>query len=212
MLKAVLFDVDGVLVDSSEANIEFYARLLEKAGYKRPPRERIHQQFHLTMWGVIEKLTNSSDSAEIQRIWDMGNDAAMYPSELLKFPDALEGVLGELSRQYDLAIVTSRVKRGVDALYAARDIAKFFKIAVTYEDYVHPKPHAEPLQVALKKLGIQPTEAVYVGDSHVDIESANAAGVWSIYLAPKVNKDATVGVTDFADIPQAVAKVDVKFR
>lgn len=203
-LKCILFDVDGVIIDSKEANAEFYAVLLEKAGYKRPPRAEIDKYFHLPMWQGIEKLTGSHDEAEIRRIWQLGHDRSVYPAHLLVFPDSLEGILAELQKQYRLAIVTSRVKDGVESLYTSKDIAMFFDATVTYEDYTNPKPDPEPLQVALRKLGVKPSEAVYIGDSHVDVEAAKAAGVLSIHLAPQKHNDATVGVTNFNEIVDAI--------
>ena len=211
-LKAVVFDVDGVIVDSKEANAEFYAVLLEEAGYKRPPRNVIDRYFHLPMWQTIEKLIGSNDKAEIQRTWDMAHKHSFYPDHLLVFPDELEGNLASLHKHFRLAIVTGRIKQGVEVLYSARKIKKYFDAVVTYEDYTYPKPHPEPLQVALKKLDVRPNEAVYIGDSHVDVEAATTAGVWSIHLSPRTHNDATVGITSFDEVFSAVQKVAKKAR
>lgn len=49
MIKAIIFDVDGVLVDSREANVAFYQSLLQKAGYPKPSPEAIQACFHLPL-------------------------------------------------------------------------------------------------------------------------------------------------------------------
>ncbi len=206
-LKAVIFDIDGVLVDSKEANAVYYARLLEKAGYNVPSREVIDQYFHLPLWDNVAKLTGSHNKAEIQRVWELGRDHSIYPDHLLVFPEEIESILEKLHKHYSTAIVTSRLKGGVDPLFNSREIKHFFDVVVTHDDYTNPKPHPEPLQVAIKKLDVQPREAVYIGDAHVDVEAANAAGVWSIHLAPKKHDDATIGIISFAEIPAAVQKI-----
>lgn len=68
MIKAVLFDVDGTLIDSFEANLRFYQNLLIKAGYT-PPKERDFSPLrHFTLVKVLKELTHASDK-EIERIF-----------------------------------------------------------------------------------------------------------------------------------------------
>lgn len=205
-LKAVIFDVDGVLVDSHEANDIFYERLLVAAGYPKPSRAVLHTCFHLTMRDSIAKLT-SADADEVERIWQLGQKGTFYPKEALRFPSSLLDVLNGLHGQYQLAIVTGRSRMGIEILFSQRPISGLFKAVVTAHDYVHPKPHPEPLLLALKQLDLQPNETVYIGDSHTDIEAAREAGMPSIHLAVEKHKDATIGITDFTEIPAAVIRV-----
>lgn len=57
MIKAVIFDIDGVLVDSYEANFQFYTKLFKTAGYTGPSRKDYSYLFHLTMKDLIKKIT-----------------------------------------------------------------------------------------------------------------------------------------------------------
>ncbi|HEY8999322.1 MAG TPA: HAD-IA family hydrolase [Candidatus Saccharimonadales bacterium] len=206
-LRAVIFDVDGVLVDSHEANDIFYERLLVAAGYPKPTREELHGCFHLTMRDVITKLTGA-DGDEVERIWQLGQSGELYPKEALQFPPSLLKVLRELRKHYRLAIVTGRIRTGVQIIFSRQPIGGLFEVVVTAQDYENPKPHPEPLLLALKLLQLKPREAVYIGDSHTDIEAAREAGMPSIHLAPRKHEDANVGITDFAQIPGAVRKVE----
>lgn len=205
-LKAVIFDVDGVLVDSHEANDIFYQRLLVAAGYPKPSREVLHGCFHLTMRDSIAKLTGA-DAEKVERIWQMGQNDGLYPKEALHFPAALLDVLGELHATYRLAIVTGRIRTGIQTIFSCQPIGDLFEVVITAQDYANPKPHPEPLLLALKKLSLRPEEAVYIGDSHTDIEAAREAGMPSIHLAAKKHQDATVGITDFALIPAAITQI-----
>lgn len=71
MIKAVLFDVDGVLINSLEANTKFLQDLLSKAGYRQPSQEEYKAVFHNTLKDAIRILTKSDSEAEIQKIWEM---------------------------------------------------------------------------------------------------------------------------------------------
>ncbi len=205
-LKAVIFDVDGVLVDSHEANDIFYERLLVAAGYPKPTRAELHACFHLTMHDSIAKLTEA-DEQEVARVWGMGHNGNFYPKEALRFPASLLKVLRELHKKYRLAIVTGRSRTGVQTIFERQPIGELFEVAISAQDYQNPKPHPEPLLLALKQLGLDPDEAVYIGDSHTDIEAAREAGMRSIHLAAEKHKDANVGITDFAGIPTAISQL-----
>ncbi len=207
MLKAVIFDVDGVLVDSKEANIAFFQALLGKAGYKDIDREDILACFHLPLWQSLEKLIGSTDQVEIQRIFDMASDVSLRNRSLLQFPEKLEDVLEQLHQKYKLAIVTSRIKVGIDDIFNAKEIKHLFDVVVTFEDYSNPKPHPEPLQVALKRLDVGAEEAIYIGDSPTDIEAVKAAGMKSVFLSTDDHKHAAARVNEFYELLEAVGKL-----
>ncbi|HUC88361.1 MAG TPA: HAD family hydrolase [Candidatus Binatia bacterium] len=207
MIKAIIFDVDGVLVDSKEANIALYQNILKKAGYPPVTREEILSCFHLPLWQSLEKLTSSNDQAEIKRMWSMASNSSLRDSSLFNFPEGLEQILEELHKTYQLAIVTSRIKAGIEDVFSAKEIKHLFRVVVTFEDYKNPKPHPEPLRVALNKLGLSPTEAIYIGDSSVDIDAAKAAGMRSIYLSTQLHDDASVNINEFSEILGAIKEL-----
>lgn len=208
MIKAVIFDVDGVIVDSRDANVALFKTLLEKAGYPQPTKKAILKNFHLPLWQSLEILTNSSNQNEIKRIWDLAHDPAIRPTHLLKFPEKINEILEKLREDYKLAIVTSRIKVGLESVFMTSNVGHLFECVITFEDYKNPKPHPEPLLLAIKRLEIEPNEAIYVGDSHTDIEAAKAAGLKSIHYAHVKHHDADINVSSFADIVEAVAILD----
>ncbi|HVQ44258.1 MAG TPA: HAD family hydrolase [Candidatus Saccharimonadia bacterium] len=207
MIKAIIFDIDGVLVDSKNANVALFQTILSKAGYPTPSRSAVLRHFHQPLWQALEKLTGSTDQDEIRRIWELAKDPAMRNPDLFEFPDRLEDTLEQIHKRYKLAIVTSRIQAGVDEIFNARQIKHLFDVVVTFEDYENPKPHPEPLLVALKRLNIQTEEAIYVGDSHSDIDAATAAGMKSIHLAIEKHDDASAGIAHFDEIVGAIEQI-----
>jgi pyrophosphatase PpaX len=207
MLKAIIFDIDGVLVDSREANIALFQKLLAKGGYPKPSREDVMGCFHLPLWQSLEKLTKSNDQAEIKRIWELAHDPVLRDGGLLEFPHQLEQVLETLHKQYKLAVVTSRIKAGVEDIFNQKEIRHLFDVVVTFEDYRQPKPHPEPLLVALERLNLTADEAIYIGDSESDIIAATAANMRSIHLSDTKHEHATAGIKEFQELLEAISRI-----
>jgi pyrophosphatase PpaX len=92
-----------------------------------------------------------------------------------------EGVIESLNvcaeHKIKLAVVTSAPRRVVEKALRILEIDSFFYTLVTADDVVNFKPHPEPVSLALRRLKSQPEETLMIGDSHVDIHAAKAAGV-----------------------------------
>lgn len=208
MLKAILFDIDGVLLNSFEANLKFYQDLMVKAGYPPLKREAAPALFHLTMRNAIKKITGSTSEAEIEKIWKMGRDRAVpYPMELLSMYDGVEETIKILSKNYQLAIVTSRVRNGIYTIPQLKKLEKYFKATVSCEDTAEPKPSGEPLFLAAHKLGLKPEECVYVGDTETDIMAARAARTKIIIYSKIKFNQADASISDFRKLPEAIAEL-----
>lgn len=207
MIKAIIFDVDGVLVDSRNANIALYQTVLQKAGYPVASPEKILECFHLPLRQTIIKLTGSTDLNEIKRTINIAKDPALRDRDLFEFPDKLEYILEKLHKDYRLSIVTGRIKIGVEDVFSAKEIKHLFDVVVTFEDYKNPKPHPEPLLVALNRLGLSPDEAIYIGDSETDIEAAKAAGMKSIFISSTKHKYASDNIAQFNELPKAIERL-----
>ncbi|MFH1071862.1 MAG: HAD family hydrolase [Nanoarchaeota archaeon] len=208
MIKSVIFDVDGVLLDSFEANLRFFQDLMRKTGYRPPTREEYPALFHLSMLQVIRVLTKSSDEDEVKKIWKMGKSRSVgYHLELLKHPDGMEDVIQELSKTYTLAIVTSRVKGTVFEASRLAKLKRYFKVTITYEDTINHKPHPEPLLLAAKKLKVSPARAVYIGDVENDVLAARAAGMKVITYSRKKFRGANAGTHLFRKLPALISRL-----
>lgn len=176
MIKAVLFDIDGVLIDSLEANFQFYRRLLIKTGYMPPTLQEYLPFMHNTMEGVVRNITHASDK-EIQRMVGMGSEFSeeLYPSDLLKTPPYVESTIQKLYEDYHLGIVTSRVREHIYSMPPLTNLEKYFQVSVGFGDTMRHKPDPEPLLFACKNLKIKPEETVYVGDAESDFLATKAA-------------------------------------
>lgn len=179
MLKAVLFDIDGVLLDSFEANVKYFQNIMEKAGRTGPTADEYKGMFHLTLKDAIKKIANDANDDEVEKMFKMAlaERTELYPTELVTMPSDAPTVVMSLSESYPLALVTSRVRDGVFSIPQLLNLKSYFKVLVAYEDSDKHKPEPEPLLLACQKLGIQPGEGVYIGDAKTDQQAAEAAGM-----------------------------------
>jgi len=205
MIKAIIFDIDGVLLDSFEANLKFMRDLMINFGYRPPTREEFPAIFHLSLWEMIKKLTGLSDEKEIKKIWEIRkNHHVKYPLELLDYPAGAEATIDTLSKNYLLGVVTSRIKSSVFEAPKMAALKKYFPVAVSYEDTINHKPHPEPLLLAAQKLGVKPEEAVYIGDVQDDIKAARAAGMKVIIYSKKNLLEADICTDSFKSLPELI--------
>ncbi len=175
-MRAVLFDWDGTLVDSAAASLRSYVTLFGGFGIDYGPEEferTYSPNWHRTYaaLGLPEEQWDEAD-----RRW-----LEIYASEsnaLLPGAWSLLVALGEARLVQGL--VTSGSRPRVEKDLSRLAVAAFFDVVICGGDTAFRKPHPEPLQVALERIGIEPEDAAYVGDSPEDIEMAKAAGVYAI--------------------------------
>ncbi len=212
-IKAIIFDIDGVLLDSLESNIKFFQALMQKAGYKKPPRKIVKENFHLTMREMIRELTGNAHEKEIMRIWKMGKSSRYREFADIpcgNIPEDSIKVVKHLGEHYKLGLVTGRIKIGVSEMFKLTKNEKHFSVVVSFEDYKKAKPDPEPLMMACKKLNARPEEAIYIGDAETDMRAAEAAGMHFILFSSKKMGGAKYMTNSFCKIPEIVSRIDRK--
>ncbi|HYF96534.1 MAG TPA: HAD-IA family hydrolase [Patescibacteria group bacterium] len=207
MIKAILFDVDGVLVDSRQTVFKFRKKLFKKGGHEDIDEKHLTDGFHLPLKAVVDNTLKSKgvkDQNEIERVYNLSFDPDIRKGQDFKFPKELESILKNLHNNFKLGIITSRIRLGLDEIFVIRPIESYFDVIITLDDVANHKPHPEPLEKALEQLGLEPAEAIYIGDSDTDILAAHAIGMPSIHLTDARHDLAHHHISDFSEILDGV--------
>lgn len=206
MIRAVLFDIDGVLLDSQTTNTKFYQDFLESEGYPRPTIEQTILHKHLTIRDMLRVLTKETDEQKIHELWVRANKFP-YDVSLLKIPSDAHEIIDQLKNHYQLGIVTNRLQNHTDFFFQVYGSADDFPVVVTMSDIKNPKPDPEPILLAIEKLEVKPEETVYIGDSLTDLQSAKSAGAKYIMVNDPEIAGADAYVDSLSSLLTAIEKL-----
>ncbi|MFC1821702.1 HAD family hydrolase [Thermodesulfobacteriota bacterium] len=172
---AVIFDCDGVMFDSRQANIHFYNHLLTHFGLgPMLPAEVDYVHMHTALESIRYIFRDTSHLEAAMAYWPEV-DYAPFMREMVMEP-GLRELLLLLKPQFGLAVATNR-SNTIKPVLALNGIDQFFDIVVSSLDVKNPKPDPESLFKILDFFNIGPLQTFYVGDSLVDYETAKGAGV-----------------------------------
>jgi HAD superfamily hydrolase (TIGR01509 family) len=173
MLEAVLFDNDGVLVDSERV----YCRAVQEAF--RPYGVEITQDEFVRRWMIDQ--TKTAGAVRDYGLEDKKQEIQESKSQLLsKYIDEIEMMPGAwhmLERFYwrgHMALVSSDSRRNVNKKLGNFGLETLFDVIVTANDVKNSKPHPEPYQKALERLGVSPSDALVIEDNPSGVKSAKA--------------------------------------
>ena len=174
-VKLIIYDCDGVLVDSRRANEAYYNHVLHHFGLPPLKPSTLNLIQSAAAHEVIDALFLGTDlTDEAQRYQaSLSNDAF---ASLIRLEPNARKVLLELRKPYRTALVTNRGKSLPDVLTRHR-LDTLFDLAVSGLDVKLPKPHPEGLLIVLDHFSASPHTALYVGDSAVDSLMCQRAGV-----------------------------------
>ena len=177
--KVYLFDFDYTLADSSRGIVTCFRHVLDRHGYTSPTDDDIKRTIGKTLEESFSLLTGVTDVAclaEFRREYVKEADVYMTSNTVL-FPE-VEGVLRRLkSGGAQLGIISTKFRYRIRELLVAKGLDDVFDLIVGGEDVSAAKPSPEGVLIALDRLHVRKEDVLYVGDSVVDAETAQAAGV-----------------------------------
>lgn len=177
MKKYILFDHDGVLVDTEFWYFKAGERALADIGFT-VDKERYLRDMTLGLGTWAQAKAAGIDDQAINKQRVVRND--YYQEYLRTEAIEIEGVvdaLAELSKYVRMAIVTTAKRADFDIIHEKRQILPFMDFVLAREDYQLAKPHPEPYLTGLKRLGATKEETLVVEDSSRGLNSAVAAGI-----------------------------------
>jgi HAD superfamily hydrolase (TIGR01509 family) len=186
LIEAILFDLDGTLIDTDDQAVASLARFLAPLSFLFPTSPDSLAR-RLVMWAETpgNALMTLFDLLGLDdNIFAIGDTLrgrrGLYSRSNLPLIPGADKALRALSRRYRLAIVTTRGRRDAEAFLTQHDLTDLFELVVTRESTRRLKPHPEPILFAARSLLIPPGRCVMVGDTTADVRSARAAGAWAV--------------------------------
>lgn len=180
-VHAVLFDLDGTLIDTNELIIQTFQTVLNERFPGKYSRETILPFLGPPLYETFQQVdpTQVDDLIDAYRKWNMENHDAMVQA----FPGVVETLENLHARGIKLAIVSTKRNEMIERALNLMNVRQYFTAVIGLDDVKNAKPDPEPVQLALSKLEVKPEHALMVGDNFHDIVAARAAGVDSVAVA-----------------------------
>lgn len=212
MVPAVLFDMNGVLIDDEDLHRRAFAEVTAEAG--APLGELDYNEFfagRTDREGFVSFFAERHSGREFPIDVLLARKAAVYRRlavSSLRAYDGAIGLVGELDRSgHDLGLVTSSSREDTRLVLNHLQLTDAFRSVVTAEDVGQGKPAPEPYSTCARMLGRAPSDCVVIEDSPSGVASAKSAGmrcvaVASTHRADELNRaDAVVGALTDLDLP-----------
>lgn len=175
-IRAVLYDFDGTLADSTALIMRCWRYMMNAHHGHCPPDEEWLSGFGMTLETQVARFARSDEEYRAMLESYRTHQREHHDAMLRPFPGAAETVAELERRGVPLGIVTSKHRRATLHGVELCGLTSHFPVIVTPEDVTHPKPHPEPVLVALERLGVVAEDTLFVGDSPHDMVAGRAAG------------------------------------
>ena len=192
-IKAVIFDFDYTLADSSKGIIECINYALRELGLTSVTTEVACETIGLSLGDTFFKLTginNTKLKESFIRLFVNRADKIMVGMSYLfeNVPDIIKLLK---TKGIKLGIVSTKFRYRIETILAQHGMSELFDIIVGGEDVLSPKPDPEGLNMAIERLELHSSDVLYIGDSVTDAETARRAGIaFAAVLSGVTKRDA----------------------
>ena len=206
MIKAVIFDLDGVLVTTDELHYQAWKRLAEQEGITGFTREDNIRQRGVSRMAslevVLEKSGKQYSDAEKKVLAEKKNDMYVKSLEILDKSAVLDGVFDFITylKQKGIKLAIGSASKNTPMILEKTGLADKFEAVSCGLDTQKSKPDPEVFLIAADRLDIPYSECLVVEDSDAGIEAAKAGGMYALAVgAAKNNPDADFRAEGLAD-------------
>jgi phosphoglycolate phosphatase len=177
MNRVILFDLDGTLIDSTDAIVQSFGVAFEHFGSQKPMRQDIISHIGHPLEYMFKELGVEHNKIDEHVIRYKQNYQLISKEMTTLLPDALSAIK-LASKHARLGVVTTKTGSYSRIILEHLGVMSYFETLIGREDVTNPKPHPEPILRAMSHFG--DAEFWMIGDTTMDIDSANNAGINSV--------------------------------
>ena len=187
MLRAVVFDLDGTLIDSTEAIVQSCYHVYDTLNLERPPRQVLVDSIGYPLSEQLAILLGGDDNLEyyVDIYRNFHKNIACDMTHLL--PDVSETLAAFDNAGLKIGFATSKKLSASERILEYLGILHYFTSRIGPDEVKHPKPHPDALLRSMEILGVDADELLFIGDMHFDVKAAQSAGVACIAVATGYN-------------------------
>lgn len=180
MIKLIIFDLDGVLVDARELHYEALNRALAGIGFTITREEHLSTYDGLPTTKKLELLTENKglQKENYDLIWKKKQEfTSSIINEEMTYDERLRGILSKLKSQgYTICVASNSIRESVKMMLIRKGLLEYIDFFYSNQDVNKPKPSSEIYLKCMIKAGVNPDETVIVEDSHIGRKAAQSSG------------------------------------
>lgn len=201
-IVGIIFDCDGVIIDSKSINVGYFNKILQELGYPNMTKEEADYVQMASVQDAMNFLIAHEDREKLKEV----TQRFSYKKEALPHLKIEPGLMNLLhwlkSRGIQLGINTNRVSKGMNDVLLSLDLNGFFDPIIT-SDLFPAKPAPEGLLRILEVWNTEPSKVAFIGDSLTDEGAAHAASIPLIAYC-NTSLSASIHIEKFSDLYDAL--------
>lgn len=213
-IQALLFDLDGTLVESREDIAAASNILRTSQGLAPLPLDIIGSYIGDGIVALVRKLMPSSDEAQLATLVD--DFCKYYFDHCVEHSYLYDGVKPELIRLkalgYPMAVVTNKPERISARILELLEVGNLFGCVIGGNTCEYKKPHPQPLEEACRRLKVSLPAACMIGDSRVDIEAGKNAGIATVGILGGIGNEALLNQAEPSLILKSFRELETVFK
>ena len=181
-IRLIIYDLDGTLIDSSEAIVETFNRVVVEQGEPARPKAMIQEMIGLPLTEMFRRVLPNGKHGVIQGCWDRYIEiyADVGPRKTRVLPNVPETLAYFKDIGYMQSIATTKRSDVAVSLLGKLDLLHYFDLVLGINDVVSPKPAPDIINLTLRRLGVEPNQAIFVEDTTIGLEAGKRSGVYTI--------------------------------
>ena len=181
-IRLIIYDLDGTLIDSTDAIVETFNRVMAEQGEPNCPKTMIQEMIGLPLTEMFRRVLPADKQSIVQACWnryiEIYSDIGPRKTQIL--PNVLETLAHFKDVGYLQSIATTKRSDVASHLLGKLNLLHYFDLVLGINNVTSPKPAPDIIDLTLKRLGVEPNEAVFIEDTTIGLEAGKRGGVYTI--------------------------------